>query len=96
MKKIEDLINNIIRISLAKKLKTGFTLGNTTKSYVGKYYTTPIRVTNKMASVGVVVYSEREAQKILKKIDGKVDYILVDAEKKNSHKIIYRWCYSKY
>lgn len=82
MKKIEDLINNIIRISLAKKLKTGFTLGNTTKSYVGKYYTTPIRVTNKMASVGVVVYSEREAQKILKKIDGKIDYILVDAEKK--------------
>ena len=82
MKKIEVLINNIKKISLAKRLKTGFTLGNTTKPYVGKYYTTPIRVTNKMASVGVVVYSESEARKILKKIDGKIDYILVDAEKK--------------
>ena len=82
MKNIEELIQKIKKISLTKKLKTGFTLGNTSKAYSGKYYITPIRITNKMVSAGVVIYSENEAIKILKKIDGKVNYILVDAEKK--------------
>ena len=50
-------------------MKSGFTLGNTSKAYSGKYYITPIRITNKMVSAGVIVYSESEAIKILKKID---------------------------
>ena len=82
MKNIEELIYKIKNISLIRNLKSGFTLGNTSKAYSGKYYITPIRVTSKMVSGGVVVYSEREAKKILKKIDGKVNYILIDAEKK--------------
>ena len=86
MKNIEELIYKIKSISLSRKLKSGFTLGNTSKAYSEKYYITPIRVTNKMVSGGVVVYSESEAKKILKKIDGKVNYILIDAEKKISTK----------
>jgi hypothetical protein len=82
VKNIEELIQKIKKISLERKLKSGFTLGNTSKAYSGKYYITPIRITNKMVSAGVIVYSESEAIKILKKIDGKINYILVDAEKK--------------
>ena len=87
MKKIDDLIFKIKKISSKKKLASGFTIGNTSKVYAGKYYTTPIRVTSKLVSAGVIVYSEKSASEILKEIDGKVNYILVDSEKKIPKKL---------
>ena len=75
LKKIKQLSNKNKKLS-------GFIIGNTTKLEKKKFYFTPIRVTEKMVLSGIIVYSEVYAKLAAKYIDGKVDYVLVDAEKK--------------
>ena len=70
---------------LAKKNKklSGFIIGNTSKSHhKSKFYFTPIRSTEKMILSGIITYSESYAKIASKYLDGKVDYVLVDSEKK--------------
>ena len=57
-------------------------IGNTSKSEKNEFYFTPLRDTKSMVVSGIIVYSETYAKKAAKYLDGKVDYILVDAEKK--------------
>ena len=75
-------LKKIKQISKKKKKLSGFMIGNTTKPEKKKFYFTPIRVTEKMVLSGLIVYSEVYAKLAAKYIDGKVDYVLVDAEKK--------------
>ena len=75
-------LKKIKQISKKKKKLSGFMIGNTTKLEKKKFYFTPIRVTEKMVLSGVIVYSEVYAKLAAKYIDGKVDHVLVDAEKK--------------
>ena len=85
MKFINELKKNIKevrKISSKKNKFVGFMIGNTTKLEKRKFYFTPIRITEKMVLCGVIVYSESYAKLAAKYIDGKVDYVLVDAEKK--------------
>ncbi len=84
--RIIEIIEEINRIALKAQKKTGFSIGNTTKDNQETYYSTPIRNTSLMVIGGVIVYSEAQAIEIAKMVDGKVDYILVDAEKKISSK----------
>ena len=42
---------------------------------------------NSMILAGTIVYSEKYAKTAAKYLDGKVDYVLVDAEKKIHQKI---------
>jgi len=73
--------------SIAKKAKREnkllcFFLGNTKKLENKKYYFTPVRENEKIIFFGAVVYNDSIAEKIAKIVDGKVDYIFVDIEKK--------------
>ena len=76
------LVEEIQEISKKEKKLTGFCIGNTTKIDKHGNYLTPIRNTILMIVGGVIVYNEKQAKEITKVIDGKVDYLLVDAEKK--------------
>ena len=68
--------------SKSKKKKLCFFLGSTKKEENKEYYLTPLRVKNSIVIFGAVVFNDEVAKKILKKIDGLVDYIFVDVEKK--------------
>ncbi len=63
---------------------TGFCIGNTRKIDSNGLFFTPIRRTSRMIAGSVIVYREDEAIKIAQALDGKVNYILVDSEKKIS------------
>ena len=80
--KVEDIVNTISAMAKAEGKKTGFSIGNTAKKNEEGLYYTPIRSSSIMVLGGVIVYSEGQAIEIAKALDGKVDYILVDAEKK--------------
>ncbi|MFH1683766.1 MAG: NAD(P)-binding domain-containing protein [Candidatus Margulisiibacteriota bacterium] len=80
--KVEDLLEQIIELGKDEEKQTGFCIGNTAKIDKNGLYFTPVRSTEVMVLGGVIVYSEKQAIDIAKAVDGKVDYILVDAEKK--------------
>ncbi len=67
--------------------RTGFLIGNTAKENKKlSYFFTPIREFSQIVIAGVIVYSESEAKEIAHIIDGNVDYVFVDSEKKISNK----------
>ena len=78
------MVKKIHKIARTEKKLTGFCIGNTAKIENNGLYFTPIRNTNQIIFAGVIVYSEEQAIEVIKNIDGKVDYILVDVEKKIS------------
>ena len=86
MSSLDQAILNQLEMltALAKReeKKTGFVIGNTAKSVSQKPYTVPIRNTPLIVTGGVIVYSEQEAVKLASMVDGKVDYLFVDSEKK--------------
>ena len=63
---------------------TGFYFGSTSTGVFddGGYYTTPIRETSSLIYAGVIVRNVEIARSMSFVVDGKVDYIFVDAEKK--------------
>ena len=75
-------LKKIKSISKRNRKKTAFIIGNTAKFEKAGYYFTPIRVTEKLVSVGIIIFRENLAKIITKIVDGKVDYIFADAEKK--------------
>ena len=81
-KDTQALIKKIKFIADSKNKLTGFCIGNTAKINKEGLYFTPIRDTEHMVLGGVIVCSEKQAMDIVKLVDGKVDYILVDSEKK--------------
>ena len=85
-KQLQKSVAKILKLSRKKRKFSGFTIGNTSKIDNKNYYFTPIRETEKIITSGVVLYSENLAKKVAKFVDGKVDYVLVDAEKKISPK----------
>jgi hypothetical protein len=62
-----------------------FTVGNTRVYDDSDYYLTPIRVTENLIIAGIVVFSENEGKDVFELIDGVVDYIFVDCEKKSKN-----------
>ena len=84
MNSIDNLLVKIINIGKTEDKNTIFLIGNTAKIECNNFYFTPVRNYDQMIVAGIVVYKESIAKKIAKKIDGLVDYIFVDAEKKIS------------
>jgi len=80
MKELEKLIDTINKKKTKKKIC--FFLGNTKKSENKIFFFTPIRENRNFIFFGAIVYSDQIAKKILSIVDGKVDIILVDIEKK--------------
>jgi hypothetical protein len=81
-KQARALIRSVVLRARREGKLSGFTIGNTAKSDGHGLYFTPLRETAAMVSAGVIVYTETEAAQIAALADGKVDYILADAEKK--------------
>lgn len=81
---INDLVLELNKIAKKKKVTTFFSISNTTSiSNDNQYpYVTPIRLLEGGVICGVVVFSQSQAVIAAKNIEGKVDKILVDAEKK--------------
>lgn len=62
---------------------TGFAIGNTSDIFDGKdFYPTPLRQTSGLIYAGAVVKNVETAGIIAELVDGRVEYIFVDAEKK--------------
>lgn len=81
-KQTRQLVKKIQDIAHGQKKATGFCIGNTSKIDSNGLYFTPLRIMPQMVLSGVVVYSERKAMEVASLVDGEVDYILIDAEKK--------------
>lgn len=60
---------------------TIFSIASTAKKEA-KPYLTPMRITQDFILSGCVVFSQEQILDLLKKIDGKIDFVLADAEKK--------------
>jgi len=82
LKIINDLLGELKKLSKKKKKKTGFLIGNTSKSNVKQFYLTPLREFNTIILFGAIIYNDKIASQISHLVDGKVDYVFVDSEKK--------------
>ena len=71
-------------IAIAKKegKLTGFCIGNTTKVDTHGLFFSPIRNTKQLVAGSVIVYEAHHSEEIARIVDGRVQYILVDTEKK--------------
>ena len=82
LQQIYKIIKQVVQTAKVEGKLTGFFIGNTAKIDSYGLYFTPIRNPSIMVAGGVIVYSEKQAIDVAKAVDGKVQYILVDAEKK--------------
>ena len=70
------------KLAKKQKKKLAFLIGNTVKIEKSNYYFTPPRITDKLVVFGIIVFKESIAINACKFLDGKVDIIFADAEKK--------------
>mgnify|MGYP001256191678 CR=1 FL=1 len=77
----KELIKKIKIVNKSKKKKI-FYFGNTSKKESLKFYLTSIQENRKFIYFGAIIFSNTSATKIAKLVDGKVDLVLVDVEKK--------------
>ena len=82
MDAIKKVINQIIDIGSLENKTTVFLIGNTAKVEDAEFYLSPIRNYNQIVVAGAIVFGEEVAKKIARMIDGLVDYVFVDSEKK--------------
>lgn len=79
---INPVLTQIANISTTKGKISAFCIGNTRKINDTGFYFTPLRESGKVVLAGAIVYSEHTARAFAASVDGKVDYVFVDAEKK--------------
>ena len=82
MKYLFDDLKKKLRSLKNSNKKKVFYFGNTAKLEKSKFYLTDIRESRNFIYFGAVVYNEEITKKIAKIIDGKVNFALVDLEKK--------------
>ena len=82
MKNLKKVLSIIVKRSKEKKKISCFFIGNTKKKEEKNYYITPIRENERFIFSSCIVFNNSIAKKTAKILDGKVDYILVDTEKK--------------
>ncbi|PKO41831.1 MAG: hypothetical protein CVU30_12890 [Betaproteobacteria bacterium HGW-Betaproteobacteria-3] len=81
---IEQIVDQVQRLARAEGRLTGFCIGNTRKINATGLYFSPIRKTSRLIAGSAIVYDVDQAVAVAKAVDGKVDYVLVDTEKKIS------------
>lgn len=81
---LERVLEDVRGAAEREGKKTGFCIGNTTKKIDLDYFFTPIRNTSFCVCGSVIIDRVLIADEIAAAIDGKVDYIFVDTEKKIS------------
>ena len=85
--KINYLLKLLNSKAKKKRKKTCFLIGNTKKKFSNNFYLTPYRESQKTIYMGAIVNNNKTAKDIAKKIDGNVNYVFVDIEKKISSKL---------
>lgn len=78
----EVILQEVRAAATAEGKLSGFCIGNTSKVNPGGLYFSPIRRTQQLIAGSVIVYHAHDAATIASLVDGRVDYVLVDAEKK--------------
>ena len=76
--KLQNVLN---KINKSKKVKCFF-LGNTAKAEKPSFYVSDVRENSKFIFATAIIFNDKTAKKITRLIDGKVNYILLDTEKK--------------
>lgn len=85
--KIDNFLKLIKDKAKKKKKKTCFLIGTTKKKSPKNFYLTPYRESQKTLYMGAIIYNNKTAKEIAQKIDGKVDYVFVDIEKKINNRL---------
>lgn len=78
----EETLREVLASAAHEGKLSGFCIGNTAKIDGGGLFFSPIRRTRQLVAGSVLVYRAQEAAVIAQAVDGHVDYILVDSEKK--------------
>jgi len=82
--KIQQILDEVVRLATEQGKPSGFCIGNTRKEDSAGLYFSPIRNTTKLVAGSAIVYDVDQAEWVARQVDGKVDYVLVDTEKKIS------------
>lgn len=82
MKDLKIVLSAIVEKSKKNKKISSFFIGNTKKIENKNYYVTPIRENERFIFSSCIVFNESTARKVANILDGKIEYILVDTEKK--------------
>ena len=77
---LDEVCSKILEIKSFNK-KTIFSISTTAKQEENSYMT-PIRVCDRFVLTGCVIFNQKILLMLLKKLDGEVDVVLVDSEKK--------------
>ena len=83
----EELVQIVLEVNRLARLEnklTGFCIGNTRKVNSTGLYFSPLRKTSRLIAGSVIVYDVYQAVAVARAVDGKVDYVLIDTEKKIS------------
>ena len=92
MKKLKVIIQKLVENSRKNKKKSAIFIGNTKKSSKFKFYNSQIHHYSKWMFISIIFYREKDVKIFSKMVDGKIDLIFVDTEKKilsNNKKILF-------
>jgi len=84
LEEVHLVLQKIKEIGRLQKKKIGFCIGNTTKKIERDYFFTPLRNAAQCVCGSIIIDRVAIAEVIARAIDGEVDYIFVDTEKKIS------------
>ncbi len=87
MEKFKKIIKELNAITKKQKAKSAVFIGNTKKISKLSFYNSGIRKHFNLYYISVIVYSDKITKKICKTIDGKVNIIFYDLEKKIKSKM---------
>ena len=82
LKDLKKKYQEVKKLAKKNKKKIAFIIGNTIKIEKASYYFTPPRITDKLVLFGIIVFKETIAIDACTYLDGKVDIIFADGEKK--------------
>jgi len=82
LQRVEKILGDVLLLAASEHKRSGFCIGNTSKVDSSGLYFSPIRNTRQLVAGSVIVYEAHHASEIARAVDGRVDYVLVDAEKK--------------
>lgn len=81
---VGHIVADVQRMARAEGKLTGFCIGNTRKINETGLYFSPVRKTSSLVAGSAIVYDVDQAVAVARAVDGLVDYVLVDTEKKIS------------
>ena len=80
--RVEEIVRQVLAMAERERKLTGFCIGNTSKVDSSGLFFTPIRNTAELIAGSVIVYEAHQAAEIAALVDGRVQYLFVDSEKK--------------